>query len=381
MQEMMGQSPRRGGSPMGAIAAAIKGHSLSKGMTREQNKMEMAEQAERDRQSTNLSQMMGAYRGDTPYNQTPAETFPGEQPIPGLRNEGTGQNRNALLQAMASNPDTAAAGLKGLIELPKGTGTGPIGKAQPGDFTAESLQKFNQSGNYNDLDRVEQKLVKVDRGDRWDFIHPKTAEIVRSESKKLGPKDKLDYVEDKAVTEATAKGQVERWDTQMDEGLRAADGLPVIQRSLGLLAAGVKTGGWDNLKLAASNFFGVTGADEAELSANLGRAVLSQLRSTFGAAFTEREGDRLARIEAGFGKSTEANVRLLKELDTMARREAKRGIRAAKRAKDMDTAMEIQKMLDYEYAEPMQNPTQDQYDALEKGDEYTYDGKKYFKGQ
>jgi hypothetical protein len=61
-------------------------------------------------------------------------------------------------------------------------------------------------------------------------------------------------------------------------------------------------------------FFGVESADEGELAQNLGKAVLSQLRKTFGAQFTEREGERLNKIEANFGKSPESNIRQLKNL-------------------------------------------------------------------
>jgi hypothetical protein len=93
--------------------------------------------------------------------------------------------------------------------------------------------------------------------------------------------------------------------------------------------SGVRTGGLEAWKLAVTNAFGVTGADEAELSANLGRAVLSQLRSTFGAQFTQQEGERLASIEAGFGKSTEGNRRLLQQAKALTERVALRGINAA----------------------------------------------------
>ena len=84
-----------------------------------------------------------------------------------------------------------------------------------------------------------------------------------------------------------------------------------MRRGLELLAT-VNTGGIDNARLQIKKFFGVEGADEGELSANLGRAVLSQLRQTFGAAFTEREGARLDNLSARFGASTASNTRLNK---------------------------------------------------------------------
>ena len=66
--------------------------------------------------------------------------------------------------------------------------------------------------------------------------------------------------------------------------------------------------------MRVKTFFGVESADEGELAQNLGKAVLSQLRKTFGAQFTQREGERLNEIEANFGKSPESNLRQLKNL-------------------------------------------------------------------
>lgn len=154
-----------------------------------------------------------------------------------------------------------------------------------------------------------------------------------------------------ATTEAipdqvAARTRSERFATQVDEGFAAADALPVINRAVELLGT-VKTGGINAAALAASNWLGVTGADEAELSNNLGKAVLSQLRSTFGAAFTEREGARLDNIEANFGKSTEGNKRLLEQLKRMVEREAVRGMNAARSMGDEETANSIREAMSF----------------------------------
>lgn len=155
-----------------------------------------------------------------------------------------------------------------------------------------------------------------------------------------------------------AKTQAERSAVFIDEGLRAADSLPVINRALELLDS-VKTGGIDAAKLAATNFFGITGADEAELSNNLGKAVLSQLRATFGAQFTEREGARLDQIEANFGKSTAGNRRLLQQTKQIVERAARRGINAAEETGDMFSADEIRRSMsmDLRPASPAQATT------------------------
>lgn len=143
-----------------------------------------------------------------------------------------------------------------------------------------------------------------------------------------------------------ATGEAARFQGHIDKGLDAADQVAVINRSLELLQT-VETGGIDAANLRAQQFLGVEGADEAELSANLGKAMISQLRETFGAAFTEREGARLARIEAGFGKSTEGNVRLINRTKKLLTRAAQRGINAAERSGDFDSADEIRDALEF----------------------------------
>jgi len=76
----------------------------------------------------------------------------------------------------------------------------------------------------------------------------------------------------------------------------------------------VETGGAaESAILSGQNFLGVVGADKGELSFLLGKNVLAQLRTIFGAAFTEKEGQRLEQIEAGFKKSVPVNRRLLNQ--------------------------------------------------------------------
>ena len=57
----------------------------------------------------------------------------------------------------------------------------------------------------------------------------------------------------------------------------------------------------------------------------------------------------LQKIEAGFGKSAETNIRLLQSAYNKSERAAKRGIRAAKDAGDDFTAAEIKIALDRSY--------------------------------
>lgn len=145
----------------------------------------------------------------------------------------------------------------------------------------------------------------------------------------------------KAGASESAKGSAKTRRGLIDDGLDAVSQIPTLRRTLELLDE-VETGGIQSrAALALKQQFGIEGADEGELSANLGKAVLSQLRSTFGAQFTEKEGERLERIEAGFGKSTETNKRLIRSALDSVIRTARRGLRAAERDGDEFAAEEM----------------------------------------
>ena len=150
----------------------------------------------------------------------------------------------------------------------------------------------------------------------------------------------------RAAATAEGRGEQNRLQKTIDEGLDAAQGVPVLRRALALLDE-VKTGGFNAAAIRARQMFGIESADEGELSSNLGKAVLSQLRATFGAAFTEREGARLEGIEARLGASTEANKRLLQQTLAIVERAANRAIDAAYESGDDRTAQDIEGLLDF----------------------------------
>ncbi len=141
----------------------------------------------------------------------------------------------------------------------------------------------------------------------------------------------------------TGKGEAGRVQKTIQLGIDAVQGIPILRRSLQLLER-IETGGIDAARLRAKQLFGVEGADEGELSANLGKAVLSRLRETFGAQFTEREGARLERMSAGFGKSAAANKRILRSSLKIIDNAAQRALEAARDSGD--TAAEEQ-LLDF----------------------------------
>lgn len=150
---------------------------------------------------------------------------------------------------------------------------------------------------------------------------------------------------------ATAVAISDRDQSFINVGQRQADATAIIRRGLELLDI-IGTGRPEEIALAAKNLFGIAGADETELNANLGKAVLSQLRSTFGAQFTQQEGERLQGLEAGFGKSTAGNIRLLQQTLRGMERDARRGIDVARRNEDEFSATEIESALEFTLTPP-----------------------------
>lgn len=164
-------------------------------------------------------------------------------------------------------------------------------------------------------------------------------------------KQKADIKVSEAERKEIAKSNAKRKQGFIDSGVEAADSVANIKRSIALLDT-VKTGGLDRASFRIRQAFGVEGADEGELSANLGRSVLAQLKPIFGAAFTAAEGERLERIEAGFGRSPETNKRLLSSALKIAERASRRGLAAAEDQGDEFTANEIREAMAFEFEDP-----------------------------
>lgn len=140
------------------------------------------------------------------------------------------------------------------------------------------------------------------------------------------------------------KGSAARRQEFIDRGVAAAEGLPTIKRAIQLLND-VPTGGIDKVGIQARQFFGVEGADEGELSYNLGKSVLTQLRETFGAAFTASEGERLQKLEAGLGRNPKTNMRILEQTKKIMEMKAKRGRNVAEEDGDDFVVRDIDEWL------------------------------------
>ena len=99
----------------------------------------------------------------------------------------------------------------------------------------------------------------------------------------------------------------------LDTGIRAARNMQRLQDAVKILEV-VETGGIASLGIKLRRSLGITPADEGRLAYILRKNVLQQLKPTFGAAFTAREGDLLASIEANENQSTAVNRDLLNDL-------------------------------------------------------------------
>ena len=181
-------------------------------------------------------------------------------------------------------------------------------------------------------------------------VQEKHLEVKRKSNPTLA--EKLEFEQSKSNIDieeegrkVSVKGSAARAQGFIDSGIEAADSLGNIARMTELLDS-VETGGYDAAALRAKQIFGLESADEAELSAGLGKSILAQLKPIFGAAFTAQEGERLERIEAGFGKSTAGNRRLLGEVRKITERAARRGLKAAKSQGDSFTVSEIEGILE-----------------------------------
>jgi hypothetical protein len=157
-------------------------------------------------------------------------------------------------------------------------------------------------------------------------------------------------VEEAAAT-TTAKQGEERAGALIDRGIAAAESTAAVRRAISLLDL-VETGGPQAFMLAAKQRLGLEGADEGELSNALGVSVLSQLRETFGAAFTEGEGQRLERIQANFGKSSATNKRLLQQALRIAENTARRGMEAARARGQTEAVTDIEELLNFSLDDP-----------------------------
>lgn len=157
-------------------------------------------------------------------------------------------------------------------------------------------------------------------------------------------REEISATREKEMEKVVGKETAERLSGQVDTAYEAVDAIPIILSSIDLLDT-VETGGIDAALVKGKQILGIESADEAELAQNLGKAVLKQLKPTFGAQFTVAEGKELKGIEAGWGKSSAGNKRLLQNALRIYKNGINRGMRAARRTGDTETYNELSQSL------------------------------------
>mgnify|MGYP003650583090 CR=1 FL=1 len=135
------------------------------------------------------------------------------------------------------------------------------------------------------------------------------AEVLR-----LGRDSGVLLASDLAQATARSKAEEKRYQDVLDNGIRASKNIGKLKSAMDILERGLETGGFASLSLKVKRALGLTNADEALFAYTLRKNVLQQLKPTFGAAFTAREGEMLAEIEANENQSTEANMALIMDL-------------------------------------------------------------------
>ncbi len=264
-----------------------------------------------------------------------------------IASQGQDANSQKLAQMIRANPQQALAATTGAISVAERMG---IIKPENGGVPAGQQEFESLIAGMSPADQAKARRIKAgldpragsSSTERIALNQQLTDLVAASQGNIAGAKTA-------AQQEASRKADI------IDQGVEVADGAAVIKRGLQLLKL-VGTGGRaEQVKLRAKQEFGIESADEGELSALLGKAVLAQLRETFGAQFTEREGARLEQIEAGFGKSNATNERLLSQALKIIESKANRAIRLARADGDEATAQIIEEALSLDLA-PVDEP-------------------------
>lgn len=224
----------------------------------------------------------------------------------------------------------------------------PMLQFDPNEIDSKSINMWaNAHKIFNSGDFQKGRTVLVERDGEIGFAtssyNPKTQKTETSFSPLGGElvsdlgetrsgqiKSRAIEAREKSEQSGLGKTEAENVSNLVSNGLEAADSIALLKRSRQLLGE-IQTGGFDAASLRVKQAFGVEGADEAELSFNLAKNVLQQLKPTFGAAFTVSEKESLERIESSIGKSTQGNIRLIDQALKIADRAARRGMKAAEK--------------------------------------------------
>lgn len=197
--------PQQGvASPLGALAKILSVYFAKRGMDQAQSERQSTLQEQQSQNRMEMANALSAYRGDTPYQPSPMETFgPEDQLPPGLKMEGQGQDRGALLQALmeSENPQYQQMAFKAMLggsELPS------------------SIQEWQM---YNSMAPQDQeRYLQMKRANKFldvgtGFVVPSQTEPTQVRpvaSRGLKPSEEPGYKADVKTAEKTAEAEVKK---------------------------------------------------------------------------------------------------------------------------------------------------------------------------
>ena len=157
------------------------------------------------------------------------------------------------------------------------------------------------------------------------------------------------------MAEKRTTGIAEQERLDITDGLAAAETMPILKRADKLLDI-IETGKPRQALEWGKKWFGIQGANEAELDQLMGKQILKQLKPTFGSQFTEGEGRWLSDMEANYGKSTEGNRALIRQGMMLVQRRVDIGTDAATYSGDERTLKNLNDWQEWTFSD---NPEAD----------------------
>lgn len=152
-------------SPMQGLTSIAQALVAKQSMEGGEKRIEEAIRGQEEKRKRLAESVMKTYTGtpgtpEQPYQLPPEQQFDGEQ-IPGLKTAAVpavpGDPRKAMLEAAASPETEKMAPLIAALEKASAKpGRSQFSKINPKDFTQDSVQKFEKTGDYNDLISVKQ---------------------------------------------------------------------------------------------------------------------------------------------------------------------------------------------------------------------------------
>jgi len=291
--------PIQGANAATSLGKVLTAYFASKGMSGANKAMNAAVTGRDNQSRMDLENAMGAYRGDT-------------MPRPGVTDRGTGSNVSAMAEALmgSHDPATQKLGMSNLMGL--GKTNQPTSNMRDHQYRQSLSPEEQQVFDDN-------KLIRSERGDRIDFLHPITGALVKSTPKGLAPKDQPDHIaeaagaaeEAKLGQQLVLKPQIEAAVTAarvqaqesgevFNDWSRAKAAMPGLLTTVGELKglAVIATSTWGGIAWDTAvkqlGFGATKGATaKAKFVALINNQVLPLLKPTFGGSFSIQEGESL----------------------------------------------------------------------------------------